>query len=62
MARTEKEIEREFGKSIWDMTPKEMVENDLVHDWVAIVDGNAGWTDEMEDSYWEAHKMIDDEE
>lgn len=35
---TETEIKELYGKSIWDMTPSELIENDLVHEWTKLVD------------------------
>lgn len=35
---TEKEIEELYGKSIWDMTATELIENNLVKVWVKLVD------------------------
>ena len=39
--RTEKEIEEVYGKSIWDMTTDELIENDLISDWVDLIDSNS---------------------
>ena len=38
---TEKEIEMLFGKSIWDMTVAEIIENRLAEEWARLVDENA---------------------
>lgn len=35
---TEKEVIDIFGKSIWDMTPTELVDNNLDTLWVILVD------------------------
>ena len=35
---TEQDIKSLFGKSIWSMTPSEIVENNLVDVWVRLVD------------------------
>lgn len=42
---TEKEIEELYGKSVWDMTAEELMENDLVEDWVRLVELNAEYED-----------------
>ena len=39
---SEREIFEIFGKSIWDMTPAELVKNGLVEVWARLVDKNAG--------------------
>lgn len=38
---SEKEIEMLFGKSLWDMTVAEVIENGLAEEWVRLVDENA---------------------
>lgn len=35
---TEKDIEKVYGKSIWDMKVHEIIENNLVKEWVMFVD------------------------
>lgn len=38
---SEKQIEEIYGKSIWEMTPQEMADNELIHTWAVLVDLNA---------------------
>lgn len=38
---SENEIKEIYGKSIWDMTPEEIIENNLVEIWARLVDENA---------------------
>ena len=38
---TEREIKEIYGKDIFDMTPSELVENNLVEIWARLVDGAA---------------------
>ena len=37
---SDKEIKEIYGKSVFDMTTEELVENDLVHNWVELVDAS----------------------
>ena len=37
---TEQQIKKEYGKSIWQMSVSEIIENNLVNEWVLYVDGN----------------------
>ncbi len=43
---TEREIEEIYGKSIWDMTVQELIDNDLTRDWVKLVDAAASEEDD----------------
>lgn len=42
----DKEIEEIYGKSIWEMTVGELIENDLVSDWVNLANAYAEYDNE----------------
>lgn len=41
MYMTENDIKEIYGKSIWNMTPAELIKYDLVDTWAKLVDENA---------------------